>query len=206
VRTLSEDSLRWGRPGEEAWAAPGEVEEMLRHLIERDKIDKLRYLRTRREIWKATKKLRGRIHVRIEQAATKQVQLQRLTGLALVGYQAPQGVRFHRDGMPVFSIDSLRESRREGDDGMVLNQVFITLLQKLRVEGDGGMHDIRCGSTLVVDMNENKITYVITKGLDDRERINRITEYKERRLGATSLAETYFGPNIEPFAALHITA
>jgi hypothetical protein len=205
VRTLSEDSLRWERPGEQTLEAPGAVEGMLSQLIERDEIDRLRYLQTREQIWRETRALRMSIHARIQDAASKQTLLQRLTGLALTEYQAPPGVKVHRDGMPVFSVYSLREARRERDDGIVLNQVFITLLQKLRVEGDGETHEIRCGSTLVVDLNENKVTYVIAKRLQDEQRIKRIVDFKERRAGVTSLADTYFGPNPEPFAALHLT-
>lgn len=205
VRTLSEDSLRWSRPGEEAWAAPGEVERMLHHLVERKEIDTLRNLQSREEIWRETRSLRETLHRRIRDAVSKQVLLQRLTGLALTEYQAPPGVRVRRDGMPVFSVRSLREARRQRDDGVVLNQVFITLLQKVTVEGSGGVHEIRCGSTLVVDLNENRITYVVAKGLEDEARIQRIVEYKERQADWASLSDTYFGPNPEPFAALHLT-
>ena len=204
VRTLSEDSLRWARPGEETWAQPGQVEGMLEHLIERDEIDRLRYETRRHEIWKHTRQLRESIHTRIKAATDKQIMLERLTGLALK-YEPPPGVKVRHDGMPVFSIRSLREARRERDDGVVLNQVFITILQKLSVEGASGLHEIRCGSTMVVDLNKNKITYVVAKGIDDVRRIDRIVKFKERLAEVASLAETYFGPNPEPFAALHLT-
>ena len=205
VRTLSEDSLRWARPGEEAWAKPGQMERMLEHLIKREQIDELRYLQTRKGIWKKTRELRQRIHVEIKQAVDKQVLLQKLTGLVLEAYDVPPGIKVKRDGAPVFSVYSLREARRERDDGVVLNQVFITLLQKLTVEGEGGPQVIRCGSTLVADLNKNKITYAIAKRIDDTERIKEIVKFKERQADVTSLAETYFGANPEPFAALHLT-
>jgi hypothetical protein len=205
VRTLSEDSLRWARPGEEAWAKPGEMERMLDHLIKREQIDELRYLRTRESIWRKTRKLRASIHIEIKEAVDKQVLLQRLTGLVLEAYDVPPGINVKRDGAPVFSVYSLREARRERDDGVVLNQVFITLLQKLTVEGESGPQVIRCGSTLVVDLNENKVAYSIAKRIDDTERIKEIVKFKERQADVTSLAETYFGANPEPFAALHLT-
>jgi hypothetical protein len=205
VRTLSEDSLRWARPGEEAWAEPGAVEEMLRNLIERDEIDQVRYLQNRKDIWEKTRILRGSIHIRIEQAANKQSLLQRLTGLAFREYRSPKGVSVRPDGTPVFSIDSLREARRERDDGIVCNQVFFTILQRLKVDGDGTTHDIRCGCTLVVDLNANRISYVIAKRPQDQDRIKRIIDYKEGRFGPSSLAATYFGPSRETFATLHLT-
>lgn len=207
VRTLSEDSLRWGRPGEETWAAPGQVEDVLRNLIDRVAIDGLRYQTTRRGIWETTRALRAQIHERIGNAAFKQAVLQRLTGLALSDESVPTGVRVKRDGMPVFSVNSLREARRVRDDGTVLNQVFITLLQKLTVvnPATNETHDIRCGSTLVVDLNQNKVTYAITKGLRDDARIERILEHQKLRSERRPLAETYFGESREPFARLHLS-
>jgi hypothetical protein len=77
-------------------------------------------------------------------------------GLALAQYQAPEGVRVHRNGQPVFAVNALREARRLQEDGRVLNQVFITILQKETVEHQGRMHTIRCGSTLVLDLDEGR--------------------------------------------------
>ena len=205
LRTLSEDSLRWARPGEVAWAAPGEVEKALSGLIARDRIERLRYLRTRRAVWQRTQNLRKSLHGGIKRTASKHQVLQRLTGLAFAESQAPAGVRTRDDGKPVFQVASLREARRERDDGVVLNQVFITLLQKREVQSHGTSHDIRCGSTLVMDLNENRITYVITKGLDDEARIRRIVAFEEEGSPMASLADTYFGGSDEPFATLHLS-
>jgi hypothetical protein len=128
--------------------------------------------------------------------------LQNLTGLALTGYQAPEGVRVHPDGSPVFTVQALREARRQQEDGRVLNQVFITILQKVRMEHQDQTHTIRSGSTLVLDLDEARVTYVIKKGLRDKERLARTIAFKESHTTA-SLATTYFGDSGEPFAALH---
>lgn len=205
VRTLSEDSLRWTRPGEEEWAQPGEVEAMLEHLIEREEIESLRYLPTRREIWQRTRQLRRAIYAKIRDSVGKQVRMQRLTGLALENSDVPAGVRLRRDGAPDFFVSSLRQARRERGDGIIINQVFVTLLQKLTVENEGRPEAIQCGSTLVVDLNSNKVSYVISKGLHDEKRIHRILNYKREREAMPGLAATYFGANPEPFAALHMT-
>jgi len=208
VRTLSEDSLRWSRPGEDPLLPPGQMEEMLKTFIDtldlRQRVDKLRYKRDRRAIWEDTRQIRIEIHEAIRDQVEKAEVLQRLTGLALAAdYQGPKGVRVHRDGRPVFSVRALRETRREREDGRVLNQVFITILQKETMEHLGQRHTIRSGSTLVWDLDEGRPTYVIRKGLRDEERLLRTIKFKESRASGASLADTYFGERREPFAALH---
>ena len=209
VRTLSEDSLRWAQPDEDPTLAPGEMEGMLRYFIEkirlREQVDHLRYLRTRRDVWDTTRRIKVELHHAIRTQVVKAEVLQRLTGLALVGYQAPPGVRVHRDGRPVFSVKAIREARRQRGDGRVLNQVFITLLQKETVELEGQRHTIRCGSVLVFDLDEQRVTYVIRKGLHDQERLLRTIEFQESQALSASLGVTYFGPSSEPFASLHHT-
>jgi len=209
VRTLSEDSLRWARPGEDPTLEPGEMVDRLRLFIEsidlRHHVDKLRYLTTRREIWEATRAIRAQLHDAISGQVVKAEILQWLTGLALAEYQAPPGVKQHRDGVPVFSVQALREARRGRGDARVLNQVFITLLQKETVEHEGQRHTIRCGSVIVVDLDEQRVTYVIRKGLHDQERISRTIEFKESQVSSFSLAATYLIGSDEPFAALHST-
>jgi len=115
----------------------------------------------------------------------------------------PTGVKVHRDGQPVFTVKAFREARRQQGNGRVLNQVFITLLQTERVEHERQLHSIRSGSTLVIDLDEIRITYAIGKGLHDTERIKRTIAFKEGAEAEASLAATYFGESNEPFAALH---
>jgi hypothetical protein len=207
VRTLSEDSLRWTRPGEDPTLAPGQMKTMFETFIQtiglRTQVDRLRYKRTREDIWKETRAIRIALHQAIQNSFAKAAMLGRLTGLALADEDVPQGVKVHRDGVPVFAVKAFREARRQQGNGHVLNQVFITLLQSERVEHDGELQSIRCGSTLVVDLDDIGISYVIRKPLRDEERIKRTFAFKEQEAGAASLAATYLGDNNEPFAALH---
>lgn len=206
IRTLSEDSLRWARPGEDPARPPGEVDAILGEFIEnielRRHVDQLRYLSSRRDIWAETRKIRKELHSFISNAVRKAEVLQRLTGLALAEYQAPDGVRVKRDGVPVFYLRGLREARRTRENGRALNQVFITILQSETMEHEGQLHKIRCGSTLVIDLDELKVKYVIGKGLHDKARLLRTIAFKEG-MEDTHLAATYFGESSEPFAALH---
>ena len=57
-----------------------------------------------------------------------------------------------------------------GGQRPVLNQVFITLLQTETMQRNGQTHSIRCGSVLVIDLDDERVTYVIRKGLHDQER------------------------------------
>jgi hypothetical protein len=211
VRNLSEDSLRWPRPGEDPTMEPGQMVRMLQRFIEdirlRQHVDKLRYLKGREEIWTMTRNIRRDLHQAIRIHVGKAEVLQRLTGLALAGdgYPTPPGVRVRRDGNPVFAVSALREARRQKEDGRVLNQVFITLLQRETMEHQGQTHTVRAGSTLVLDLDEARVTYTITKSLHDRNRLLRTIRFKESQAELASLGATYFGEGNEPFAALHRT-
>jgi hypothetical protein len=200
VRTLSEDSLRWSRPGEDPGLEPGQMEHMLQNLIKRDQVDQLRYLKSRRDIWFKTREMRQQLHGIIKAAVEKAELLQRLTGLALTEYEVPQGVRRNRKGARCSAWTLARGTPAAGRS--VLNRVFVTILQKETLEHQGRMHTIRCGSTLVIDLDEARVTYVIRKGLHDMERLSRTIAFQESQNSA-SLAATYFGESREPFAALH---
>jgi hypothetical protein len=206
LRTLSEDSLRWERPEEDLAFGPGEMEMWLREFVQtvrlREHVDALRYKRDRREHWQAVRAIRIKLHGAIKSYVEKAEVLQQLTGLALTDNGQIEGVRLHR-GAPVFQVQAVREARRLQDDGRLLNQVFITLLQKREVEHEGQSLTIRCGSTLVFDLDTERVTCVIRKGLRDMERVKRTIKFKEGGAAGASLAATYFGQSREPFAALH---
>lgn len=206
VRTLSEDSLRWARPEEDPRLKPGEMEDRLKIFINqiglRKWVDKLRYLKTRPEIWTETRHIKGDVVIAIRNQVVKAKILQRLTGLALDPSQTPKNVK-KRDGQPVFSVQAIRESRRERGDGRVLNQVFITLLQKEIMIYEDQEYAMRCGSVLVIDLDEERVSYVIRKGLNDQLRLKRTAEYEGSKAEMASLAATYLMGSNEPFAALH---
>jgi hypothetical protein len=205
VRTLSEESLRWNQPSEDP-SMPG-VQDRLAQFIHniglRRHIDRLRYIRDRRDIWAATRQIRLDLHGLIATHLYKAETLQRITGLALSPFDVPPGVRVRRDGQPRFSVQALREARRVRNDGRALNQVFVTILQKETMEHEGRSHTLRCGSTIVIDLDEARVTYVIRKGLRDRERLMRMIAFQDGEAGGASLAATYFGEAREPFASLH---
>lgn len=209
IRTLSEDSLCWSSPGANPSLPPGQMESLFEDFVQviglRNEINRLRYLKHRREIWQALRNIRAELHSRIGNYLPKARLFESLTGLALTELSPPPGVRLTRRGTPSFQVHSLREARRETGDGRVLNQVFITLLQTQTVELNEQSHEIRCGSTLVVDLDGPVVRYVVKKGLNDARRIERIVRFRERQDSEASLAATYFSRAAEPFAALHRT-
>jgi len=210
VRTLSEDSLRWARPGEDPTLAPGQMEKMLKTFISninlRQQVDRLRYLTSRQDIWRESRFIQADLHGAIRNQVLKAQILQRLTGLALTNYSPPPGVKISStSGAPVFYVKSIREARRLRADGRVLNQVFITLLQSQILERNGQTYSIRCGSVLVIDLDDERVTFCIRKGLRDEERLLRTIKFEEDRSLTASLASTYFVGMQEPFAALHST-
>src|SRR5262249_61475315 len=116
----------------------------------RHHVDRLRYKKDRRSIWKETRQIRIDLHAAIAREVPKAEILESLTGLALTSYRPPPGVSVRPDGLPKFSVHALREARRQNEDGHILNQVFVTLIQKATLEHEGQEHTIRCGSTLVL--------------------------------------------------------
>ena len=187
------------------------MREMLEYFITkiglREQIDLLRYKINREDIWKEMRGIRIHLHREIRNQLMKAEVLERITGLALTPYDAPDGVKFRRDGEPLFWVHSVREARRQVEDGRVLNQVFITILQKETVIDDvtNEEHTIRCGSTLVIDLDKGRVRYVVRKGLRDSERLKRTLKFLEEggAFAAAPTGVTYLGESDEVFASLH---
>jgi hypothetical protein len=207
LRTLSEESLRWAPP----WQAPDsdpeqiktELENFIRQTQMKERIDALRYAKGRAEIWRMTRVQRRVLWKSIRNYLPKAELMQRITGLNLTGDHDAENVNFDSNGDPVFSVYSFREARRVRDDGRALNQVFFTLLQKETRTIDGRTMTLRCGSTVVVDLDEARITYVIRKGLQDDRRFERTAKFMDNSPAMARLAGTYFTERDETFAALH---
>ncbi len=135
----------------------------------------------------------------------------------------------------IFEVHSLRAARRVGPDGNSLDQVIISITQKRTLPIDKNMDleefenlsdkkkkDIpqfkfRGGCTLILDLQDLKLRYVISKTIGDKldknykhaEPNERLKRQREFRFGAgKSLRATYFGKADgsdadEPFALLH---
>jgi hypothetical protein len=144
----------------------------------------------------------------------------------------PKEDRFYK-----FEVSSLRGARRTGPNDRLVNQIIVSLTQTREVDvvkskpGEGEQEDeveigkvrigseketpekekliFRGGCTLVLNLEDLTIRYVIPKLITDDKRLQRHREYHQMPFGQ-SLRATYFGaPNnrtiAEPFALLHRT-
>jgi hypothetical protein len=108
--------------------------------------------------------------------------------------------RRQTDRLPV-EVHSVRTTRRTGPDGQDLRQLVIVVNQQVQVDG----HKFRGGATLIVDLRDGRIRYVIRKRIDDEKRLKRQRDYLEGRDWEV-LGMTYGGPadrKNEPFAMAH---
>lgn len=211
IQTLSEDSLRWSPPGYELKGRIDEAAELKRNLASllkkaniRRHAERLRACKTRYEIWKASDAICLDIYNKLIGLTGKDLELaQSVTKLKF------RELREASDEVYSAMVYSFREARRLRDDGRILNQVFITILQtqQVAVPADDAAKDnteaekmpLRCGATLVVDLDEMCISYAIHKGPGDPTRIQR----SRRAAKATGMASPYFEQSSETFAALH---
>jgi hypothetical protein len=129
-------------------------------------------------------------------------------------------LKFKPQGRYSFEVHSLRGARRVGPDGESLDQVIISITQKRKMTveeavapedlEEAARFNFRGGCTLILDLQDLSLRYVVKKPIDDEKRLKRQREY---RMGGaeTTLRATYFGnPNQdersegdEPFAFLH---
>lgn len=112
-----------------------------------------------------------------------------------------------------FEVHSFRGAQRVGPDGNAVNQVIISLTQKRTVpleptNQNDETFEFRGGCTLILDLQNLKLKYVVKKLIDDSD--ERLTRQRAYRMGegSSSLRATYFGKpgsnaEVEPFALLH---
>lgn len=145
-------------------------------------------------------------------------------------WEAALGVYFQRpDGRPLHTISgrstglkvevaSVRTTRRSGPDGQDIRQLVIEVTQRRRGYFDAERQRIedgtdtgpdapprdfifRGGATLIVDLRDNTLRYVIRKRIDDDDRLQR---QREQLMRSNAMGFTYDrGRSNEPFAMLH---
>jgi hypothetical protein len=140
------------------------------------------------------------------------------------------GIYFQRPlGRPLYTIAgsafglsvevaSVRTTRRSGPDGQDIRQLVIEVTQRrqgyfdatAQEQADGtrrrgrparGDFTFRGGATLIIDLRDFRLRYVISKSIADDQRLAR---QREHLLAPSSAAFTYNrGRSVEPFAMLH---
>jgi len=141
-----------------------------------------------------------------------------------VYFQRPDGNPLYTIGGDSFGLKievaSVRTTRRSGPDGQDIRQLVIEVTQRrqghfdterqkwfdatpvpARKDPPRGDFVFRGGATLIVDLRDNKLRYIISKRIDDDERLER---QREQLLFASTMGFTYDrGRSLEPFALLH---
>lgn len=123
---------------------------------------------------------------------------------------------------PVFSIDSVRVARRSGPDGEALDQLVIRVVQRRRgyldpaaqASADAGEMTgkpdfwFRGGATLLVDLRDGQLRYVIRKSIHNEARLNAHRQHVGG--GPDALDDSTYGRphhpadgSREPFAIIH---
>lgn len=139
-------------------------------------------------------------------------------------FQRPAGNPLHTiassgNGLSV-EVASVRTTRRAGPDGQDIRQLVIEVTQRRqgyldpdeqrRADSRPGRRNarpprgdfvFRGGATMIFDLRDGSLRYLIRKAIDDDERLNR---HREHILQPSSAAFTYNrGSSAEPFALLH---
>jgi len=108
----------------------------------------------------------------------------------------PLSVNLKDDGRPFVQIYSTRIARRAGPDGQELSQLIIQVVQKRRayfsetkqreVDENGAEHPddepdfwFRGGATVLVDLRDGRIRYVIRKSITDKARLERQRNFEK---------------------------
>ncbi len=111
-----------------------------------------------------------------------------------------------------FEVHSVYPAQRVGPDGNLLNQFIVTITQTRQVSlypviPDAVKVPFRGGCTFILDLNTQRLRYLINKSIKDLQRLEAQLEYMRDRANG-SLRAVYFGSSQkglvnEPFAQLH---
>lgn len=185
----------------------------------RDFIHRLDYAKGRKEIFEMTRDAEGIIKELIrEKIFTHHRTMKKFEELTQLVFSPDgdekdetkrkiDGLTLDSDGFYEFEVNSLRGARRSGPNNSYVNQIIISLTQTRDFKGKE--YKFRGGCTLVLNLEDLRLRYVIPKPINDEKRHQRHEAYHEMPFGQ-SLRATYFGaPSsgkvVEPFALLHRT-
>jgi hypothetical protein len=116
-------------------------------------------------------------------------------------------------------VASVRTTRRAGPDGQDIRQLVIEIMQRRQGFFDPNMQStndakapaqsvpprgdfvFRGGATMIIDLRDNTLRYVISKRISDDQRLDR---QRQHLLAPEALGFTYDPRSLkEPFAMLH---
>ena len=198
VRSLSEESLRWGGP--QFQLTCGDIDHMFSAL----NLDwnlftprKEAYLKSEMngaELWKWFKYSLPEAHAR---------ELQKDLGVYLYASpDMPKGVKVNSRGEPILQIHSVRPARRIGGNGQQQTDLVVEMVQTFTVPDS--KTKFRGGCTLILDPQEKRIRYAIRKRVGNQARIEKQAAFLGMAAdGSQSYFDTTGERAAEPFAMLH---
>ena len=204
LRSLSEESLTWDRADKiNSYSQMARLGSELRRFYQELGIDRNRQAR-----WEKTREQRRQMHYYLQDKFWHEFDdplLQEITGLDF-------GITREQSGEDVvrFEVHAMWPVQRQRQDGSVLNQVIVSILQHKPLPG-AGPKEIWGGCTFIVDLgrenDEDAIRYVIRKPLFYPDlkgsRIERAQNWAKDP-AMMSLAKAYgMAQEDEPFAMLH---
>ena len=197
-RTLSVDTLRWrglmdlGKSKTELDAIGRAALPMLGDL--KSYAETCTYVKTRRELFRRTAEVRAAVQAKLEEAV-KEDALAEVLGI---------------DAGSPFEVQEIRRALRIPSGGSVSPEVIVSVTQTKEIPADPETgtptHTFSGGATLVVDLADQSLKYVIFKRVASEDRRAR-TAHFVRELAEDPLRELFLGGGTkEPFAALHALA
>jgi len=124
-----------------------------------------------------------------------------------LGFYRGSGTALTVNGKPGklrdFDVHSVRPVRRIGPDGQQLTDLVVEITQSWMP--DDGNGKFRGGCTLIIDLERQRIRYVMRKRVGHPDRVRTQEQYR-MELAENELGANYFGEAIllrEPFAAMH---
>lgn len=169
------------------------------------------YSKQRGEIYEKPRIARALIHTLIKEEIFKNKErrkvFERLTGIRCSPESKKvSGIKLDKkNGIYEFEIHSLRGARRNGQDGKQVSQFIVSITQERTIsDPEYGELILRGGSTMVFNLEDFRLLYVINKPIDDKDRKKRHFEFHSK-LAHQSVQDMYFSKSVikEPFALLH---
>jgi hypothetical protein len=222
VNTLSEESLVWNRPNLEDARIGNAVVAMVNFL--REKVPVLNGINDRKAIWEKSLEIQRDLHEFL--INTKKVSLGpedwekwlKHLGISSEPLEFPGysivWPKDHTSETSPIEVYKVKPAYRIGSDGLVLEQIIVTITQKviLRKKGEEDAEQnfvFRGGSTIIFDRTKDfSLSYIITKNIRSNKRLNDQVAYQtgndeDASFFTDSLYEENDGMNTINFSHLH---
>ena len=191
VRTLSVDSLTWEPP-----AVPIKNMSAILNSLSLD----WDLMSNRRRAYAGSRDNARAFHDWL--VDPKQVSDDELSALGLVRTPGPRQIGNTPGNLHGIEVHSVRPARRVGPDGQLLSDVVIEVTQSFHPDADS-LTRFRGGATLLVDLREKQVRYMVRKRVDHAARLEQQQAFAA---DSVNLQSAYLDPSDqarEPFAFLH---